>query len=203
MGILKSNLKRTSKSEKLIYIIIFLWVVFGILGIKFQSNLAQIAGYYASLTLFVATYLWGEFKRGSRSNHFFKKGHSSSREIVIYATVGLWTVFGIFGIVFGADINQLTVYFAALTPFVSSYIIYKTSKGNDLPIFNGKSQEMVDNNINSADNKTSTIITNPPKKETTPVKEENVVITDSSKEDETIEPEKPKENEGDIEDEVF
>jgi hypothetical protein len=189
---LKIKLKKVSKSERLIYLIIFLWVVFGVMGIYFQSNLAQIAGYYASLTLFVATYLWGEFKRGSQSTHFFKKGHSSSREIVIYATVFLWTVLGTFGIVFGADINQLTVYFAALTPFVSSYIIYKTSKGHDLPIFDGKSQALVDKNIAAADNKT-----------TTPVKEEEVVITEGSKEDEKVEPTKPKEDEGDVEDEVF
>jgi hypothetical protein len=96
------------------------------------------------------------------------------------------------GIVFGADINQLTVYFAALTPFVSSYIIYKTSKGHDLPIFDGKSQALVDKNIAAADNKTQT-----------PVKEEDVVITEGSKEDETVETPQPKEDEGDVEDEVF
>ena len=124
-----------SKSEKLIYIIIFLWVMFGILGIYKESNISQLAGYYVSLTVFVATYLWGELKRGSKSVHIFKKGKSSSREIVIYITVGLWTLLGLFGIWFSADINQLTVYFAALTPFVSSYLIYKTTKGNDLPIF--------------------------------------------------------------------
>lgn len=189
------KIKKTSKSEKLIYLIIFLWVVFGLLGIYFQSNLAQIAGYYASLTLFVATYLWGEFKRSSNSTHFFQKGQSSSREIVIYATVFLWTVLGVCGIIFGADINQLTVYFAALTPFVSSYIIYKTSKGHDLPIFDGKSQELVDKNLEAADNTT-----------TTPKVEKEVKITEGSKEDEVVEPkeeDKPKEDEGDVEDEVF
>jgi hypothetical protein len=170
--------------------------VFGLLGIYFKSNLAQIAGYYASLTLFVATYLWGEFKRSSTSAHIFRRGRTGSREIVIYATVFLWIIFGIFGIVLGADINQLTVYFAALTPFVSSYIIYKTSKGNDLPIFDGKSQAMVDKNIAAADNKTVT-------PGTTPVKEEEVVIKEGSKEEETIETPKPKEDEGDVQDEVF
>jgi len=183
-------MKPVSKSERLIYIIIFFWVVFGLVGIYFKSNLSQIAGYYASLTLFVSVFLWGEFKRGSQSKHFFQKGHSSSREIVIYATIGLWVVFGLAGVIFGADINQLTVYFASLTPFVSSYIIYKTSKGNDLPIFDGKSQKMVDKNIDAADNKTSI-----------PVKEEDVVIEEGSKEDVEI---KPKEGEqDDSEDEEF
>jgi len=188
MRIKKPKVKRMSKSEKLIYIIIFLWVVFGVLGIYTKSNLAQIAGYYASLTVFIGTYLWGEWKRTSNSTNFLKKGQSSSREIVIHMTVILWTILGVAGILFGADINQLTVYFAALTPFVSSYIIYKTTKGHDLPIFDGKSQAMVDKNIAAAD------------VSSTPVKEEDVVITEGSKENVTVE---PKGEEGDIVDEVF
>jgi len=188
------KLRRVSKSERLIYIIIFLWVVFGSLGIYLKSNLSQIAGYYASLTLFVATYLWSEFKRTSISTPIFEKGRSSSREIVIYVTVILWTILGIMGIVFGADINQLTVYFMALTPFVSSYIVYKTSKGNDLPIFDGKSQEMVDKNLAAADNKTMT--------PTIPKKEEPTIVSQNSKEDEVITPPNLPNN-GDIVDEVF
>ena len=177
---LKPKVKKVSKSERLIYIIIFLWVVFGVLGIYFQSNLAQLAGYYASLTLFTATYLWGEFKRGSKSSHFFKKGRSSSREIVIHITIWLWAIFGILGIIFAADINQLTVYFAALTPFVSSYLIYKTSKGKDLPIFDGKSQELVDKNINAADNtKVNQVVDKV---------EEHIETSEVSKEDEVITP---------------
>jgi len=191
------KVKRMSKSEKLIYIIIFLWVVFGALGIYTKSNLAQIAGYYASLTVFIGTYLWGEWKRTSTSTHFFKKGQSSSREIVIHTTVVLWTILGVAGILFGADINQLTVYFAALTPFVSSYIIYKTTKGHDLPIFDGKSQALIDKNIAAADNKTVT-----PKP--TPVKKEDVVITEGSKENEKVEPKSPEDNKDDnVVDEVF
>ena len=131
-------MEKSSKSEKLIYIIIFLWVVFGLSGIYFESNLSQVAGYYASLTLFISTYLWGEYKRTSNSTHLFKKGKSSSREIVIYVTIILWTLFGLSGIILKSDINHLTVYFAALTPFVSSYLIYKTTKGKDLPIFKEK-----------------------------------------------------------------
>lgn len=143
-------MKKVSKSERLIYIIIFLWVLFGLLGLYFGANLSQISGYYASLTLFVATYLWGEYKRISTSTPIFQKGRNSSREIVIYITVGLWIILGVFGIVKSADINQLTVYFMSLTPFISSYIIYKTSKGNDLPIFNGETKKMIDKNKSSA-----------------------------------------------------
>lgn len=143
-----------SKGERLIYVVIFLWVVFGVLGIYFSSKLEQLAGYYASLTLFVATYLWGEYKRTSSSTPVFKKGKSSSREIVIYITVFLWVAFGTYGVVTHTDINQLTVYFAALTPFVSSYIIYKTSKGHDLPIFKddntSASSANSDSNVNGS-----------------------------------------------------
>ena len=76
---------------------------------------------------------------------------------MIYVTVLLWCLLGAFGILSQININSLTVYFTSLTPVVSSYIIYKTTKGNDLPIFNGKSQELVDNAISSADIKSSPI----------------------------------------------
>ena len=130
------KLKRTSKSERLIYLIVFLWVIFGILSLLFSADLNEVAGYYASLTLFVSTYLWGEYKRSSNTTSIISKGPTSSREIVIYITVMLWTILGVFGIFKSVDINSLTVYFSSLSPFVISYIIYKTTKGNDLPIFN-------------------------------------------------------------------
>lgn len=194
------NFKKTSKSERLIYVIILLWVVFGIMGVYFESNLAQIAGYYASLTLFTSTYLWGEYKRTSNSSHVFKKGKSSSREIVIYVTVFLWALLGMVGIWKAGDINQLTVYFAALTPFVSSYIIYKTSKGKDLPIFDGKSQELVDASIAAAD-----ITITPVKKEK--VEKVETKIETSTENDLSDFPEDEYhtdgEQNGDDEDEVF
>jgi hypothetical protein len=131
--------RRLSKSERLIYIIIFLWIIFGIFGILFKSNLNQLGGYYASLTVFVGTYLWGEYKRTSPSTTLFTSGRSSSREIIIYITVLLWTLLGMYGVVNSSNLNDLTVYFMSLTPFVSSYIIYKTAKGQDLPGTNNPS----------------------------------------------------------------
>lgn len=142
--------EKLSKSTRLIYIIIFFWVYFAVIGLLYSANLAQLAGYYASLTLFVGTYLWGENKRLSSKSSVFKKGDSSAREITIYITVLLWVITGTVGIFFGADINQLTVYFAALTPFVSSYLIYKTSKGVDLPIFNGETQNIKNKSMENA-----------------------------------------------------
>lgn len=147
--------KRISKGERLIYIVIFLWVVFGVLGIIENTNLTQLAGYYASLTLFISTYLWGEYKRSSHTTPIYMGGPNSSREVIIYITVFLWAAVGAFGIFYLNDLNPLTVYFSALSPFVMSYIIYKTSKGtgdfSDLPIFDGKSQELIDNAKGAAD----------------------------------------------------
>ena len=53
----------------------------------------------------------------------FKGGKSSKRELMIYLTVGLWLLIGVFTIINGADLMGMSAYFAALTPFVGSYII--------------------------------------------------------------------------------
>mgnify|MGYP001434316684 CR=1 FL=1 len=182
-----------SKSERLIYFVMFLWVVFGILGIKYNSNLTQIAGYYASLTLFIGTYLWGEYKRTSSSTTVFSKGKSSSREIVIYVTVLLWTILGIFGIIKNMNINNLTVYFSSLSPFVTSYIIYKTTKGNDLPIFNNDTQNLIDKSKEGAD-KTSTNIIKPINNQT-PTNKTDVVKKIENTPVNTPKPQIDKENE--------
>lgn len=145
--------RQKGKGEILIYIVMTLWVVFGIMAIKFNSNLTHLAGYYTSLTLFVGTYLWGEYKRTDNKTTIFKKGPNSSREIVIYITVLLWTILGLFGIIKAMNINNLTVYFSALSPFVTSYIIYKTAKGADLPIFNSDTQNLI-NKSKEGDDKT-------------------------------------------------
>jgi len=158
--------ERVSKGERLIYIVIFLWVLFGILGMFKGTNFTQLAGYYASLTIFISTYLWGEYKRASKTTPLYMGGPNSSREVIIYVTVFLWAAVGVFGIFFLNDLNPLTVYFGALSPFVMSYIIYKTSAGSgdmsDLPIFNGESKELVDKAKGAAD---ITKVTEKPKKE--------------------------------------
>lgn len=184
--------EKLSKSTRLIYIIIFLWVYFAAIGLIYEANLAQLAGYYASLTLFVSTFLWGEYKRQSSKTGVFKKGMSSSREITIYVTVLLWVITGTLGVFFGVDINTLTVYFAALTPFVSSYLIYKTSKGADLPIFDGESQQIKNNSMENAGVET---IERKEKPTPPPIVEENHI------ENQTIE--QSTNFDEDVEDEVF
>ncbi len=153
-----TNRDNISKSERLIYVIIFLWALYGVYGIYYNINLNQLAGYYAALTLFVSTYLWGEYKRTDKNTKLFKKGPNSSRELVIYITIFLWCLTGAVGIYLNYDLNSLTVYFSALSPFVISYIIYKTTKGYDLPIFDGKSQELVDKAKNETNIKPKSVV---------------------------------------------
>jgi len=47
---------------------------------------------------------------------------------MIYLTVGLWLLIGVFTIINGADLMGMSAYFAALTPFVGSYIIGESVK---------------------------------------------------------------------------
>lgn len=117
-----------TKVERLIYLLMIVWVFFGILGIKYESNLTYIAGYYASLSIFIGSYIWGEYKRKSNKTKLLDSGPSSSREITIYLTLLLWFCLGVYGILKHADFSKLTVYFTALAPFVDSYIIYQTSR---------------------------------------------------------------------------
>lgn len=161
--------ERMSKGERLIYMVVILWVVYGALAIWQDMNLAQLAGYYASLTLFISTYLWGEFRRTSKSTALFTPGHNSSREVLIYIVLLLWCILGAFGIFVLDELNSLTVYFGSLSPFVMSYIIFKTSKSDeDLPIFDGSSQKLVDKAHGSADYKSGKVSPKKPQK-----KEEN------------------------------
>lgn len=121
-----------SKSVRLIYVVIFLWIIFGILGLKFGTDMTALAGYYTALSVFVGSYFWGEYKRPSSSTKLLEKGGNSSREITIYVTVILWICLGIYGVLQNGDFNSLTVYFASLSPFVGSFIIYKTNDGNKI-----------------------------------------------------------------------
>ena len=117
-----------SKRECLTYVIILLWVGIGILGTYFETNFTDLAAYFVSLTGFAGAYMYGESVRQSSDVSIFKAGKSSKREIIIYITVGLWLVIGIFTIINQSDLMGMSAYFAALTPFVGSYIIGETLK---------------------------------------------------------------------------
>ena len=135
---------KLSKTQKLLYILVFLWITFGILTIINNVNLTHMAGYFTSLTLFISTYLWGEHRRPSKSTNVLEKGPSSSREIIIYVVLLLWTILGLLGVYMLDDINSLSVYFGSLSPFIMSYIIYKSSKGKEeVYIYDEKTSKLV------------------------------------------------------------
>ena len=121
----------SSKRECLTYMIILLWVSVGVLGTYFETNFTELAAYFVSLTGFAGAYMYGETKRKSKDSSIFMSGKSSKREIMIYITVLLWLIIGTFTIINGADLIGVSAYFAALTPFVGSYIIGETVKGED------------------------------------------------------------------------
>lgn len=124
-----------TKSQRLIFIVIILWVVFGILGIKYSADLTYLAAYYASLAIFIGSYLWGEHRRSSDATKLLESGPNSVREVTIYITLLLWVIVGIYGVTQAYDISKLTVYFTALSPFINSFIIYETTrKDKDTPI---------------------------------------------------------------------
>lgn len=139
-----------SKSQTLTYIVVFLWVIYGVLAIWQNISLEQLAGYYASLTLFISTYLWGEFRRSSKKTDIMSKGKNSSRQVIIYVVLFLWAVLGAVGIFILDELNSLTVYFGSLSPFVMSYIIYKTTKGHDyIPEFDEVKMDNVDTDMSN------------------------------------------------------
>ena len=117
-----------SKRECLTYIIVFLWVSIGILATYFETDFAELAAYFISLTGFAGAYMYGESVRKSQDSSIFKGGKSSKRELMIYLTVFLWLIIGVFTIINQSDLMGMSAYFAALTPFVGSYIIGETVK---------------------------------------------------------------------------
>ena len=130
---MKSFISRCSESKRecITYLVVFLWVVMGVTATYFDTNFTQLAGYFISLTGFVASYIFGESMRPSSSSSIFRKGKNSKREILMYITIALWTIIGIWVIVKHADLMGAAAYFAALTPFVGSYIIGETFKKDD------------------------------------------------------------------------
>lgn len=127
---MKSFLRRCcdSKRECVTYLVVFLWVSVGVLATYFDTDFTQLAGYFISLTGFVASYIFGESMRPSKDTSIFLKGKNSKREVLMYITIALWAIVGIWVIVKNSDLMGASAYFAALTPFVGSYIIGETFK---------------------------------------------------------------------------
>jgi|TARA_R110000744_G_scaffold213660_2_gene332527 uncharacterized membrane protein len=54
-----------SKREKVLYLIVLLWLLVGLAAIYKGSNLSELAAYFAALSPFVIGYIYGETKRPS------------------------------------------------------------------------------------------------------------------------------------------
>ena len=116
------------KREMVIYIVSFLWIAMGVLGSKYGMEFTQLSAYFAALTAFVATYVWGESVRQSDKTSIIKSGGNSHREMMIYFTILIWTVSAVIGIMRHMDLIKLGTYFAVLTPFIGAYILGETYK---------------------------------------------------------------------------
>lgn len=122
-----------SKRECVTYLVVFLWVAVGIVATYFDTSFTDLAAYFVSLTGFVAAYIFGESIRKSKKSSIFLSGATSRREAMMYITIALWLIVGLWVIVRKADLMGMSAYFAALTPFVGSYIIGETYKQEDKP----------------------------------------------------------------------
>lgn len=125
-----------------IFVVIVLWVLFGIVGAVLSVPFTALSVYFVSLTGFVSTYIYAESVRGSSSSSIFKSGQSSTREMMMYSVIALWSAMAVTGFLFTLDFVEMAAYFAVLTPFVGAYMISKTHKPND-PLFNAQSAPIV------------------------------------------------------------
>jgi len=114
--------ERFGKREGLVYIIVFLWIVMGLLGVYKDAILSDLAVYFGSLTAYAATYIWAESKRPSKKSKILQKGPKSRREIMIYVVVALWAIAGGAAIWLKANLSELAIYFVSLTGFIASWI---------------------------------------------------------------------------------
>jgi hypothetical protein len=114
--------EKFGKREGLVYIVIFLWILMGLIGVYKEASLTDLAVYFGSLTAYAATYIWAESKRPSAKTGIIKSGPSSRREVMIYVVVILWAIAGGFAMWFKANLSELSIYFVSLTGFVASWI---------------------------------------------------------------------------------
>ena len=64
-SVLKITKGHKSTREIMTYLVVFIWVVIGVMGIIYHASLAALAAYYGALTPFVGAYILGETYRQS------------------------------------------------------------------------------------------------------------------------------------------
>jgi predicted neutral ceramidase superfamily lipid hydrolase len=128
---MRSLLRRCceSKRECITYVVMLLWMAMGILAFFYETDFTNLSAYFLALTGFVMSFIFGESYRKSSDSSIFVGGSTSKRELVTYITMLLWTAIGVWGIIARQDLIGLSAYFAALTPFVGSYVIGQSVRG--------------------------------------------------------------------------
>lgn len=121
----------SSKREMITYLVLFLWIYLGIIASYFHTDFTNLSAYFISLTGFIGSYIFGETKRRSTESSIIKRGKSSRREVLTYIIILIWSIVGTVVIYNGGDLIGASAYFAALTPFVGSYIIGETYKSDE------------------------------------------------------------------------
>jgi hypothetical protein len=111
---------------------VLFWIVLGITASNYDTNFTDLAAYFISLTGFVTAYIFGESVRRSEESSIFMKGKNSKREAMTYAIMLMWLIIGLWCVINEGDLVGISAYFAALTPFVGSYIIGETYKKEDI-----------------------------------------------------------------------
>jgi len=119
-----------SKRECITYVVILFWIILGIFASYYDTDFRDLAAYFISLTGFIAVYIFGETKRKSNDTSIFLRGSNSKREVLTYLMLLLWAIIGFSVIYNNGDLGGASAYFAALTPFVGSYIIGETFREN-------------------------------------------------------------------------
>lgn len=121
--------KYLSKRVKIIYLVILLWLLFGLLAAWKGATWSEVSWYFASLTTYVGTYIASEtFKKSKQHTSKLPK---SNRERITYTCIFVWAITGVYGIWTKTDLTQLAAYFTALSGFIAIYVLGQYLRASD------------------------------------------------------------------------
>ena len=131
-----------SSRKWMVYVVMFLWLAFGTFVSFYvpkdskgvaqpKTTLTNMAIYFVSLTGFVGSFIYGDtVKTKDWTTPLFMKGPNDTRETIVYISIALWLLAGLYGIVFCVGLDQIGAYFGSLTPFVAGYILGETQRSS-------------------------------------------------------------------------
>jgi len=108
----------SSKRQRMIYIIILIWISYFLIGLKYEVSITGLAAYVGTLITFVSNWLIAESKRASTKNGFC----NSKRELITYLCILLWYITGLFGMEKEIELADLSAYFLTLSGFVGTFV---------------------------------------------------------------------------------